>query len=277
MKRAVVIFIENKPHLITEMRALAHSLDLLMCLDTDLVVFGPKQALLRVPNQCIKLDAPIISNRPSWKNYHYINSLACLDEPSAKMLDQYDFILRSDADTFLTPAWNDFYPDGYMTGKGGYVSDDFTKEKLTQIATTLGLRHKGIFNIGSTHYGDTKLVREVCKLSVEIAAYILKNEFLTNEGQWPGWFRGVTSMYATEIAVNHLVDNLVIDANKLDFRSDSHQPISDHPHIHCWHTHNTFSKFAFQKGSYNNINPQTLNQNIVCDYCLATALHSRTL
>ncbi|MGL4738998.1 MAG: DUF7164 domain-containing protein [Cellulosilyticaceae bacterium] len=274
MKRAVVIFIENKPHLITEMKVLSHSLDLLMCLDTDLVVFGPKQALLRVPPNCIKLDAHIVSNRPKWKNYHYINSLACLCEESAKMLDQYDFILRSDADTFLTPAWNTFYPEGYMTGKGGYVNDDFTKEKLTQIASKLGLRHKGIFNIGSTHYGDTRLVREVCQLSVEVAAYILQTEFLSNEGQWPGWFRGVTSMYATEIAVNHLVDDLVIAPDKLDFRSDSHEPVANHPHIHCWHTNDIFSKFAFEKGTYNNINLQTLNPNIVCDYCLATALKS---
>lgn len=274
MKRAIVVFVENKPNLITELKALLTSLDNLSCLDTDLVVFGPKQALLRVPNHCIKVESIAISNRPQWKNYHFINSLSCLTTPAANFLSQYDFILRSDADTFLTPAWLDYYPTGYTVGGGTYVNDDYTKDKLMSIASKLGLKHKGIFNIGSTHYGKPELVQEVCKLSMEVTAYILKNEFLTDEGNWPSWFRGVTLLYATEIAVNHLVDDLVIDTDKLDFRSDSAEPTANHPHIHCWHTNKKFSKFSFERGDYNQINPQSLNTDVINDYCLYNALKS---
>lgn len=274
MHRAIVIFVENKPHLITEMKVLLSSLQHISCLDTDLVVFGTKQALLRIPPECIKVEALAVGNRPQWKNYHYINSLACLSQPNSSILDRYTHLLRCDADTLLTPAWNTFYPDGYMCGKGRYVNDDSTKEKLICISQKLGLRHQGIFNTGSSHYGETRLVKDVCKLSLEIAQYILKTEFLLDEGRWPSWFKGVISLYASDLAVNHLIDSPLIDGEHLDYHSDRPDDVSLHPHIHCWHTNKPFSKFAFERGDYNHLSPSTLDFNKVNEYCLAMALKS---
>ena len=44
-------------------------------------------------------------------------------------------------------------------------------------------------------------------------------------------------MYASEIAVNHVVDNFII-SNKFDGRSESISLWKDDNvyHIHCWHT-----------------------------------------
>ncbi len=274
MHRAIVVFVENKPNLLSELNILLTSLNHISCLDTDLVVFGPKQALDKVTGPCIKIECRVPSAAPKWKQYHYINSIACINNQTSHYLDNYTHILRCDADTFLTPAWHNFTPDNYTTGKGAYVNDDYTKDKLISISNHLGLRHQGIFNIGSTHYGTSKQVKEVCLLTTEVTEYILKTEFLSDEGKWPGWFRGVTLLYASDIAVNHLINNPSMSHNLLDFDSTSSDSVIDHPHIHCWHTHSLFSKFAFNDGKYNNINKDTLDINIVHDYCLYIALKS---
>lgn len=277
MKRAIVVFVENKINLFIEFSALYKSYKGINSKDTDLVVFAPRDVLPKIPNDCIKVECEAVSNRPEWQNYHYINSIACLTNPNASFLDNYDLILRSDVDTFLTPAWNNYYPKEYTVGRGAYVHDDETRQKLVSIADKLSLNHRNIFNIGSTHYGYAPLVRHVCKLTMNIATHILKNEFKNGPGEWPGWYREVTSLYATEIAVNHEVDKFIIDGDKLDFFSTSEDLIDNHPHIHCWHTYDKFSKFKFEAGEYNRVDINTLDTRRVCDYCLYTALSSRRI
>ncbi len=274
MHRAIAVFVENKPNLLSELNILLTSLNHICCLDTDLLVFGPKQALNKVCSPCIKIECSVPSTASKWKNYHFINSIACINNKTAHHLDKYTHVLRCDADTLVTPAWHNFTPDNYTTGTGGYVNDDYTKEKLLSISNSLGLRHQGIFNIGSTHYGTSKQIKEVCILTTEISEYILKTEFLSDNGKWPGWFRGVTSLYASDLAVNHLIQSPTMNHDLLDFDSTSSDSVTKHPHIHCWHTHSRFSKFAFNKGEYNNIDRNTLDINIVHDYCLSMALKS---
>lgn len=277
MKRAIVTFVEDKNILIKQALCLYASLKEIGCDDTDLIVFGPGPALNRIPDDCVKVLYNPISYQPKWKSYHFINSVSCLADVGNSLADKYDLFLRCDADTFVTPGWNDYFPYLYTTGRGGYVNDEFTKSKIESIARSMGLRHRGIFNIGSTHYGNAGLVTDVCKLTVDVAEYILENEFSDGEGRWPGWYRGVTLLYAAEIATNHLVDDLIIDGGKLDFGSTSAEPPSSHPHIHCWHTDNLFSKFHFDSGSYDNINMDELDATKINEYCLYVALKSREL
>lgn len=70
------------------------------------------------------------------------------------------------------------------------------------------------------------------RLSLSIARYLLSNEFTDGPGQWPGWYSGVTSMYSSEIAVNDLVEKVIVDGKKLDYFSTSSNTILNHPHIH---------------------------------------------
>jgi hypothetical protein len=272
MRRAIVIYLEDKRNLMIQFGCLYTSLKYIDSKDTDLVVFGTKEALKKVPNDCIKIENEPISYLMQWQNYHYINSIGCLIDENSDFLEDYDLLLRSDADTFLTPAWNSFYPNIYTVGRGGYVNDENTRSNLKRIAKILGLNHKGIHNIGSTHYGNSKLVRKVCRLTVSTTLYIINNEFEDGYGNWPGWYKGVSSLYGTEIAANHLIKNFNIDHLKLDFYSTSGDSILNHPHIHCWHTHDMFSKFSFEAGKYDHILKDSLDINKVKDYCLYMAL-----
>lgn len=274
LKRAIVIYLEDKPNLMVQFGCLYTSLKHSQPKDTDLVVFGTREALNKVPEDCIKVESPAISYEKEWKNYHYINSISCLVDDRAEFLDEYDFILRTDADTFITPAWNNYYPDDFTVGQGGYASDS-VKAKLIDVSHYLGLKHQGIHNIGSTNYGKTPLVRDVCRLSLSTAKYLLEREFTNGPGEFPNWYMGVVSMYSGEIAVNHLVDNIVIDSDKLDYVSTSSDNIINHPHIHCWHTNEVFSKFRFFDGIYNNISISHLDNTVVKEYCLYIALKAR--
>ena len=277
MKRAIVIYIENKRNLMLQFGCLYTSFKHIKSKDTELVVFGTREALDIIPNDCVKVECESVIDNPEWKGYYRLNSINCLNSKNSGILDRYDTILRSDVDTFITPAWNSFYPDMYMVGKGGYVNDDNTRSNLKRISEHFGLKHQGIHNMGSTHYGSSKLIREVCKLAMSTAHHLLNIEFVDHEGKWPGWYRGVTVMYSNDIAVNHLVDktNLKIDGEKLDYYSTSEESVLNHPHIHCWHTDKIFSKFRFIDGIYDNLSMNDLDIGKVKDYCLYMALKSK--
>ncbi|MFD2443231.1 hypothetical protein ACFSO7_04450 [Bacillus sp. CGMCC 1.16607] len=275
MKRALVVYLEDKPNLMMQFGWLYTSLKYIQSTDTDIVVFGTSKALKKVPKDCIKIKYKPISYRKQWQKYHYINSISCLADDRSAFLDEYDFLLRTDVDTFLTPAWNDYYPDFYTVGGGGYVHNQDVKRRLKRISHSLGYKHRGIHNVGSTHYGYAPLVRKVCNLAVSTAKYIINNEFSNGHGIWPGWFWGVTSMYSSEIAVNHLVNKVIIDGEKLDYFSTSSDLVMKHPHIHCWHTFDKFSKFDFEAGKYDHISMEELDTTKVNDYCLFIALKAK--
>jgi hypothetical protein len=275
MKRALVIYLEDKPSLMIQFGLLYTSFKYIESKDTDLVVFGTKKALAKAPDDCIKVVSQPISYRMGWQKYHFINSISCLVNERAAFLDDYDLLLRTDVDTFLTPAWNDYFPDFFTVGKGAYVYNNDVKDRIKRIAQSLGLRHQGIHNVGSTHYGYAPLVREVCRLSLSTAKFILDNEYKDGPGQWPGWWAGVTSMYSGEIAVNHLVEKMIVDGQKLDYISSSADSIMKHPHIHCWPSDNMFSKTAFEAGLYNHLSVDDLDITKVKDYCLFIALKAR--
>jgi hypothetical protein len=73
-------------------------------------------------------------------------------------------------------------------------------------------------------------------------------------------------MYASHLAINHLVSHEqldvqiavnLLDQSVKDFREngmDLHRRL----HLHCWHSYAAFSKFAFKRGKYDHIDPQTL-------------------
>ncbi len=275
MKRAVAVYLENNRTMMYQIGCLYYSWRHVNSHDTDLVVFGTQDALDRLPDNCIKVLYNPISHQPEWNYYYFINSVSCLTGLQADFLDQYDYILRSDADTFLTPAWNRFYPNGYVTGGGKYINEDTSRNNIIRCANTFGLNHRGIHNIGSTHYGPACMVREVCKLIVPITKYLIGEEFRYNPGKWPGWAAEVSLLYAAEIAVNHLIHKPKVEPGKLDFESSSKDSILYHPHIHCWHSKERFSKFSFYEGEYDNLDIRMLNTHKVNDYCTYTALMAK--
>lgn len=276
MRRAVVIYLENTPQLMMLFGCLYTSLKYIQSPDTDLVVFGPHDALNKIPQDCIKVEFPPLTSTLEWQSHRWINSIAFLTDSRSEFLEQqYDRILRTDVDTFLTPAWNSFYPQKYSVGLGGYAGLQEVRDNIKRVARELGWQHRDMHDIGASHYGPPSQVREVCRLAMHAAAYLMTNEFHQYEGTWPGWYKGVLTMYSAELAVNHLFESVSFAREQLDCRSDTRNPVSLHPHIHCWHTDHLFSKFQFVEGKYDHLSLEGLNLDIVSEYCLAMALRSR--
>jgi hypothetical protein len=141
------------------------------------------------------------------------------------------------------------------------------------IAAAYDLNYHGMTNVGSTWYGSTAVVRRAAAFAELLTKHLLRDHFRDDEGQWPGWYRGVALKYAAEIAVNHCAP----DAQRselLDAPSTSDEPIARSPHIHCWHTDQRFSKHRFMAGGYSREDIQDSDVSIVKHYCLAMSLLS---
>lgn len=277
--RAVVAYLDDKEALVRQAKALYQSLLYIDDPNTDLIVFGPESALEKLPNgprlrkvaQAPYSDSSGLGD-PSKplgvENYRFINSIACFVGPGSDILREYKHLLKSDVDCFLTPAFNSFHSDSLIVGKGGYSNDDFVKSKCRQIAEHFGLIHREKYNLGSTIYGESHVLQDVCKTAVEICEWLIRHEFKVDRGVWPSWYAGVASMYATEIALNHHVPELEGASTLFDHPSYSDSSIYEFPHIHCWHSEQFFSKFAWMRGEYDELSISNVDVNVIRDYCL---------
>lgn len=272
-RRAIVCFIEDSGSLVQQLLALRRSWLHAQSPDTDLVAIGPSDILERLPEDLVKIAQQPATDDPVWRDYGYVNSVACLNGAGADLLDRYTHILRTDVDCFITPAWNRFYPQTFVHGRGGYSNDDDTRQRLRAIAAQYGLVHRGRTNIGSTWYGPTELVRRACAFAEMLTKHLLTHHFASDEGAWPGWYRGVSTMYAGEIAVNHCAP-AAQPTELLDAFSTSREPISRYAHIHCWHTDEKFSKHWFMSGCYTPEDARSLDVSVIADYCMALSFQS---
>lgn len=273
-RRAITCFVDDNKHLIQQTLALRRSWLYVDSPDTDLVVMGPPEVLDKLPEDLVKIPQRPAADDPVWSGYGYVNSMACLNGAGAERLDEYTHILRTDVDTFILPGWNEFYPNGFVWGMGGYANDDEIRERLKSISADYGLNHHGITNVGSTWYGPTIAVKRAAAFSEMLTKHILTRYFTSDKGAWPGWYAGVSLLYAGEIAINHCA----ADGHRselLDAGSTSDLLVSDRPHVHCWHTDAKFSKHWFMSGRYTReVDGQNLDLNIVRDYCMAMSFDS---
>jgi glycosyltransferase involved in cell wall biosynthesis len=272
-RRAIVAFVEDHPHLLQQFRALRLSWLYSEAPDTDLVAMGPEEVLERLPDDLVKIAQRPACDDPVWRDYRYVNSIACLNGAGAEQLNRYTHLLRTDVDTFITPAWNAFRPDAFTVGEGGYSNDEGIRQRLRTIAAEYGLTHRGMTNVGSTWYGPTAVVRRTAAFTEMLTKHLIMDQFANDPGEWPGWYVGVALLYASEIAVNHCAP----DAERpglLDTWSTSERPITSVPHIHCWHTDAVFSKHWFMSGRYSREEMPNLDLSIVRDYCLELSFRS---
>jgi hypothetical protein len=272
-RRAIVVFVEDKPHLIQQVMALRLSWLWSQSPDTDLVVFGSEEALARFPDDVVKIPQHPAANDPAWRGYNRVNSITCFNGAGAEQLDRYSHIMRTDIDTFITPAWNQFYPSRFTHGKGGYSNNDDVRQRLRNISAEYGLVHRGMTNVGMTWYGPTAQVRRTCAFAEMIAKHIITQQFATEEGKWPGWYRGVSVMYSGEIAVNHCAPDAQ-RSDLLEATSTSTEAITRYPHIHCYHTDKKFSKHWFMGRRYTQDDAKDLDMNVIRDYCLGLSFQS---
>ncbi|CAH1788101.1 unnamed protein product [Owenia fusiformis] len=244
----------------------------------DLIVYCHPEACKLLPLDCIPIEhdnvleavprcwyipSGRLQNHPDYpSNYGYINTFTfLLDDNLGQIANRYDRILRTDTDVFISPAilgWPVKYP--FVTGRGGY-GVPFSENRLREISTKLGLRHQHISNIGSSWYAEPGIFLKAAKLALKLSVHFYNNEFnkslpglegvfnQSTDGVWPKWWRWVSTMYGSELAVNHLIPNLTQD--NIAFRymdkesTDGVTPVMKAPHIHCWHTNIEFNKFVF--------------------------------
>ena len=102
-----------------------------------------------------------------------MNSQECLFGPGSEFLAHYKILLRADLDTFPTPHLLGYWPEGVIADKG-YGTNfglESIKDALRDIACSVGIEHRGWFNIGSSWYGEGRRVRNLSKLTVALQKY----------------------------------------------------------------------------------------------------------
>ena len=100
---------------------------------------------------------------------------------------------------------------------------------------------------------------------------------------WPIWHWPVLLLYGGHVAVNQLgPDNVQLSkagVAQMDFGATSTDLLSNSiKHIHCWHTEEFFSKFAFTRGDYSSLDLKDyVNMNSSKSYASTIAISSDRL
>ncbi|KAF4725543.1 hypothetical protein FOZ62_024232 [Perkinsus olseni] len=201
---------------------------------------------------------------------------------------EYDYVLRTDLDTFLMPGFADWIPKSrnqLVVGWGGYSSKN-AELHLKYVTETLGLRDKGLTSLGSTWYGNLRLFKASANLTLAVIRWLLTQEFSEFEKccsgvkSWPHWHRAVALLYGGHVALNHIGDNVLISGAEngfMDFQSVKTEPITNKQikHVHCWHTRELFSKFEFHEGAYDQLDlTPFLDMSTTRDYVVTLAVSS---
>jgi hypothetical protein len=245
-------------------------------LTSDLVAFCAPGVRAKLPADkgVTYVECPPASSADkNWDHYKFINSVYYLTTPqAAEALKDYEYVLRTDNDVFLTKNFKGLEPRLPMFGVGGYVRSREVSEKLMQVAERLKLNYCYIHNVGSTIFYRKDSVLRFSQHQFNLCHWLFYEEFAKNPGVWPGWCRGVITMYAGELAANDLFD-YGITLGGFDCMSMSDDKIgSTDYHIHAFHTDQYFSKLAWREGKYKDMDPDKLDLTKINDYCLSIAL-----
>lgn len=182
--------------------------------------------------------------------YPYCNHyLAALDLPS-----RHRYALLTDVDTILMPAFKTFHPRRFAIGSGGYASPTSVR-RLADFARRNGFARYGRYrNLGPTWYGDAALLDRCARESLRVAHRLLDEDWRGTS--WPDWRIGVLTMYASEVAVNELVDDLTLLDGVIEGRIPAGQGQGREIHLHMWTPDDPmreFGKAAFDAGLYDGV------------------------
>lgn len=215
-----------------------------------------------------------------WSDYPFVNSFAMFRHGSERewLLDRYEFLLKTDCDVFLTSNLRGMEPDKVLLGYGGYMEAPETRAEvsnhLVRIAKDLGISACSLNHVGASIFGKTRDILPVILDHFTITRHLLETEWKNGSpGKWPGWFRGVASMYAIHLAVNKHLQARDVRLNALDSFCLNNKISKDVLHIHAWHCVEDFSKHKWFAGGYQPMSftgiPETAK-----DYCLCVASNS---
>ncbi|WP_312627475.1 hypothetical protein [Scandinavium sp.] len=217
---------------------------------------------------------PYSQTEPLFENYHFINSIACLSGAHINdLLRQYRWLLRTDADVFLTHYLADFEPIYPVHGRGNYHFRADFREKMLDFCKRHNVRHDHRFGCGHSVMLDSDKMIAFLDRQMHWAR-MLAEDFgpdKANWGTWPGWYRSVLSMYAAEIAANERWGDYLQNCRErvLDMESNNDGFIDGLTlHIHATAGSTCFSKYKYRQGEYDAIQPDELDRRRVGEYCL---------
>lgn len=230
--------------------------------DFDLVVYYNPDAKHRLEKFLGVRSVPMAPIRKS-SDYPFLNSHYFCLEPYNSTLKEYDYIMKTDCDVFLTKNLKGYVPSEKMlVGHGGYYSAvnndlvlDWMKDDLIpSLNKKMNYRweHRNIILVGASFFGKAKWV-----INTVNDQAILTEEILEHFGDrkiiGPSISRGISSMLAGEIVINTRYTNQQLLLWALDSVCWEDKEISsDVLHIHAWHTDRKWSKHSFFNGDYNN-------------------------
>lgn len=269
----IVVYVDNNRNCLEEFTWLCKSwIYSKLDKDSDIVAVCHPDAIDKIH----KIEGvKIISSIPAclkfsqWNNYPYINSVINLcEDVVAFACMEYEFVLKTDCDTFVTNKLSEFKPSGLCFGFGAYAYDAHVRTRLVECFSrwTNGI-HLGIHNVGATVMGDSRSVIEYLQCQHEFAERLISEEFKDYIGQWPGWNKGLVSMYAGELALNSIAPQRCSLGLFDHFCNSSRALGSDVLHIHAWHTDGYWSKHKYRDGAYHLIEQQEIDISTIGGYC----------
>lgn len=186
--------------------------------------------------------------------YPFLNSHYFCKEPYSQILKKYDYLLKTDCDVFLTENLRGFVPSKFMVGQGGYYNQTETNkiDYIKSLSIKFGLTYKSMSLSGASFLGKTKEVIQATNNQSHLTEAILKNHVETEEFKNSGFHKGISSMIAGELVINHCFSNQNLTLYSLDSKCFNHIKIaSDVIHIHAWHVYSKWSKLNYFRGEYN--------------------------
>lgn len=279
MSLGVLIYIDNKKEFIEEFNWIYKSMifsnvfargDLIAVCHPDVITFLPEDEKIKIIP-----SLPYADQEEEWRGYGYINSIANLCAPAVlDVCRNYEFILKTDCDTFLTPALAEFRPVGLCFGFGAYAYEEEVRRKLSECSSRWGFPHSGLHNIGASVLGPTEFVTNFVLAQFDYCQKLLDEEFRNYQGAWPGWCKNVLTMYAGELALRRTYPQRC-SLGLLDHFPYADRLLgSDVLHIHAWHVDQYWSKHQFRAGKYDHMKPAEIDKNSLGGYCHWLAVSS---
>ncbi|KAL1498997.1 hypothetical protein AB1Y20_013516 [Prymnesium parvum] len=193
----------------------------------DLVVFCEHRACDSLPTECrATLTAPSNHSTPRCVSVRMPAPFAAGQYPFATSVDflvspefasllaytrpRYDYVLRADADSVFGPSTAHWLPPKAAAFGKGFMGVNATLNTLEELSRSYGLRQQHIHGMQSTIYLHRRLVAPFATLLVNLTERVYREEFTPLKCrarlcQWPEWHRGVSSLYAQDLAVNHFI------------------------------------------------------------------------
>ena len=196
---------------------------------------------------------------------NYIDSMLVLAEFATDTA--YEFLLRSDLDTFVTPGFSDWILQddvAIATGKGGYVCENVNRHLSWTMTNKLRLTDGGLLGLVSTWYGRSRVMIASAKLTIAAMTWLHTQEFNEYEqfhsgtDSWPFWHWPVLLLYGGHIALNQIpVTRFAKSSNgefEVDYGTGSDSLMGNTTkHLHCFQGREVFSKLSFHDGFYANL------------------------